>query len=189
MHQRQVENEKLKSEVSNGQGDEIKQLQVEAGELRQSLHDAQEREVSSNELLHKSLTEYHELKSQYDDVVLERAALSMELTNYRAQYEQTCTELSRVKESVDTDKYHALDEEYIKWERRKPRCMRSLKECVLLQVELALASNHCHRALPLHGSCLAWSAVPCLGDYHASLTPRVLRSVVLVLVSQHLTSV
>ena len=147
MHQLQVENEKLKSEVSNGQGDEIKQLQVEAGELRQSLHDAQEREVSSNELLHKSLTEYHELKSQYDDVVLERAALSMELTDYGAQYEQTCTELSQVKESVDTDKYHALDEEYIKWERRKPRCMCSLKECVFLQVELALASNHCHRAL------------------------------------------
>ena len=52
VHQLQVKNEKLKSEVSNGQGDEIEQLQVEAGELRQSLHDAQEREVSSNELLH-----------------------------------------------------------------------------------------------------------------------------------------
>ena len=48
VHQLQVENEKLKSEVSNGQGNEIEQLQVEAGELRQSLHDAQERKVSSN---------------------------------------------------------------------------------------------------------------------------------------------
>ena len=56
VHQLQVENEKLKSEVSNGQGDKIEQLQAEAGELRQSLHDAQEREVSSNELLHKSRT-------------------------------------------------------------------------------------------------------------------------------------
>ena len=112
VHQLQVEIEKLKSVVSNGQGDEIEQLQAEAGELRQSLHNAQEREVSSNELLHKSRTEYHELKSQYDDVVLETAALSIELTDYRAQYKQTCAELRRVKESMETDKYHALDEEH-----------------------------------------------------------------------------
>ena len=84
VHQVQVRNEKLKLEVSNGQGDKIEQLQVEAGELQQSLHDAQEREVSSNELLHKNRTEYHELKSQYDNMVLERAVLSMELTDYRA---------------------------------------------------------------------------------------------------------
>ena len=43
----------------------------------------------------------------------------MELTDYRAQYEQTCVELRRVKESVETDKYRALDEERIKWERRE----------------------------------------------------------------------
>ena len=70
VHQLQVENKKLKSEVSNRQGDEIEQLQAETGELRQSLHDAQKSEVSSNELCHKSCTEYHELKSRYDDVVL-----------------------------------------------------------------------------------------------------------------------
>ena len=53
VHQLQIENEKLKSEVLNGQGDEIGQLQVETSELQQSLHDAPEREVSINELLHK----------------------------------------------------------------------------------------------------------------------------------------
>ena len=43
----------------------------------------------------------------------------MELTDYQAQYEQTCVELRRVKESVEIDKYRALDEERIKWERRE----------------------------------------------------------------------
>jgi len=33
VHRLQVENEKLKSEVSNGQGDEIEQLQEETSEL------------------------------------------------------------------------------------------------------------------------------------------------------------
>ena len=120
VHQLQVENEKLKSEVSNGQGDEIEQLQEKTSELRQSLHDAQEREVSShNELLHKSRTEYDELKSQYDYVVIEKETLSIELTDYRARYEQTCAELRRVKESAETERYRALDEERVKWERRE----------------------------------------------------------------------
>ena len=52
-------------------------------------------------------------------MVVERAALSMELTDYWARYEQTCAELRQVKESVETDKYRALDEERIKWERRE----------------------------------------------------------------------
>jgi len=69
--------------------------------------------------LHKSRTEYDELKSQYNDVVIERETLSMEHTDCRARYEQTCAELRRVKESAETERYHALDEERVKWERRE----------------------------------------------------------------------
>ena len=52
-------------------------------------------------------------------MVLERAALLMELTDYRARYEQTYIELRRVKESMETDKYCALNKKRIKWERRE----------------------------------------------------------------------
>ena len=122
LHQLQVENEKLRSEVSKGQGDDtadIEQLRGEASELRQLLHDAQEREVSGNELLNESRTEYNELKFEYDEVLNEREELRNELTDYRARYEQTCEELRRVRENAESERYRALDEERVKWERRE----------------------------------------------------------------------
>ena len=78
--------------MSTGQGDdtaEIEQLREEVSKLRQSLHEAQEREVSSNDLFSKSRNDYNELKSMYDVVELESEWLTSEFTEYRAQYKQT----------------------------------------------------------------------------------------------------
>ena len=158
VHQLQVENERLKSKVSNRQGDEIEQLRIqeESSELRQSLHNAQEREVSSNELLHKSHTEYDELKSHYDNVVLERETLSMELINYQAWYEQTCTELKRVKETAETEKYPALDEERVKWERREATWYAQLERARTTVSGPSIGCTHCHWTLLLRASFLPW---------------------------------
>jgi len=52
-----VENEKFRTEVSKDQEEsttETEQIREEISELRQSLHETQEREVSSNDLLDKS---------------------------------------------------------------------------------------------------------------------------------------
>ena len=122
LHQLQVENEKLRVEVSTGQGEgtaEVEQLREEVIELRQSLHEAQEREVSSNELLHKSRGEYNELKSAYDVVEHESERLTSNLDEYRARYEQTREELSRLRDTAEGERHRALEEERVKWERRE----------------------------------------------------------------------
>ena len=117
LHQLQVENEKLRVEVSTDQGEdtaEIEQLRQEVGELHHSLHEAQEREVISNELLEKSQHEYNELKSAYDVVEHESKRLTNDLDLYRARYEQTCEELARVRASAEMEHYRALEEERVK---------------------------------------------------------------------------
>ena len=122
LYQLQVENEKLRVEVSTGQGEgtaEVEQLREEVIELRQSLHEAQEREVSSNELLHKSRGEYNELKSAYDVVEHESERLMSNLDEYQARYEQTREELSRLRDTAEGERHRALEEERVKWERRE----------------------------------------------------------------------
>ena len=119
LHQLQVENEKLRVEVSTGQGegtDEVEQLREEVIELQQSLHEAQEREVSSNELLDKSHGEYNELKSAYDVVEHESERLTSDLNEYQARYEQTHEELSHFRDNAEAKHYRALEEERVKWE-------------------------------------------------------------------------
>ena len=64
----------------------------------------------------KVVTEYNQLKSEYDEVVHEIEELSNELTDYRAQ---TCEELRQVRENTEIERYHALDEQHVKWEKRE----------------------------------------------------------------------
>ena len=122
LHQLQVENEKLRMEVSTSQGDdtaEIGQLREEISELRQLLHEAQEREVSSIDLLDKSRNECNELKTAYDVVELKNEWLTSKSVEYRARYKQTCEELKRVRDSTEAERHRALEEEHVKWERRE----------------------------------------------------------------------
>jgi len=125
-----VENKKLRTEVSKDQEEgttETEQLREEISEFRQSLHETQEREVSSNDLLDKSRVDYDELKSVYDGVVVENERLTSEFTEYQARYNQTCAELKRVRDAAEVELHHALTEECVKWERREATSYLQLK--------------------------------------------------------------
>ena len=103
----QVENEKLKAGVSTDHTVEVdskvEQLQGEVDELRWSLHEAQELEVGSSDLLNKSREEYNALKCQYDEVASENEQLTSEIAEYRARYERTYKELECVKGTAEVE--------------------------------------------------------------------------------------
>lgn len=121
LHQLEVDNEKLRREVPGCSNNtpEVERLKEEVSELRQALHEAQESEVSSNDLLKKKNSEYNELKAVHGQLVLECAELKGELIDYRARYKQTCEELTRVRVEAEAECRRALEEERAKWERRE----------------------------------------------------------------------
>ena len=61
------------------------------------MHEAQEKEVSGNDLLNKSHDDLNQLQYEHERVVTHCEELTSELVQYRAWYEQACKELARVK--------------------------------------------------------------------------------------------
>ena len=72
----------------------------------------------------------------YDVVELESEWLTSEFTEYRARYEQTCKELTQVRDTAEVEHHCALEEEHVKWERREAT--------LYAQLELALTSAQGH---------------------------------------------
>ena len=87
--------------------EECKQLDLEVEELHQSLHEAQEREVSSNEELVSSHEEWDKFQHKNEQ-------LTHELAQSRARCEDVSDDLKQVVESVELERYHFVDGERAK---------------------------------------------------------------------------
>jgi len=126
LHQLQVENAKSKSEmvppleVDRDKGfTEVDRLRSEVYGLQQELYEAQEKEVSDNDLLNKSRDDFNQLQYEHERVVMHCEKLTSELAQYWARYKQACKELVRGKERAQLEQYCVVKQERGKWERRE----------------------------------------------------------------------
>ena len=140
----EVENKKLREE--QGEDETIEQrelLEREVEELRQSLHESQEREVSSNEKLVSS-------REERDKLQRENEQLECELAQSRARCEDVCNELKCAIEGAELERYRFVEAERVKWEARE---MRLVAELEAARAPHDGASDKAREQLSLHSSC------------------------------------
>ena len=124
IQQLQVENVKLKSQVTEGlnePSESASTLEVEVEDLRQRLHEAQEREVNSEQRVQDLEEEHEAAKVTLADLQEKQKMISQETLQLREQCSNYVKEIERLNGACELAVYRALEKERNKWEEREAR--------------------------------------------------------------------
>jgi len=119
----------------------------EVEELRQLLHELQEREVSSSE-------EFVSSREERDKLQRENKQLEYELAQSWARCEDVSNKLKWAIEGAEFEKYHFVEAECAKWEARELRLVAELEAA---RAQCDVPSDKTQELLSLHSSCSSLS--------------------------------
>ena len=120
IQQLQVENARLKADRNEAEpSGETQGLKEELVELRQQLHEAQEREVDSEQRV-RELEEQHEaMEVKLSDLQEEREMISQEASQLCEQCSNYVNEIKQINGATELAVYRAIEREREKWEERE----------------------------------------------------------------------
>ena len=123
IQQLQVENAKLKNQlvegnVSESPGD-MSALKQKVEELRRRLHEAQEREVNSEQRVLDLQEEHEAAKVKFSDLQEQKTMISREASELHEQCNNYIKEIEYLNGVCELNVYRAVDRERKKWEERE----------------------------------------------------------------------
>ena len=120
-----MENARLKTPTVEGNvsepSEEASVLKAEVEELRRRLHEAQEREVNSEQRVRDLEEEHEATKVKLSDLQDQQRMMSQEAVELREQCNNYVNEIERLNGASELAIYRAVEKERNKWEEREAR--------------------------------------------------------------------
>ena len=99
-------------------------MKGEVEELRRRLHEAQEREVNSEQRAQDLEEEHEAAKVKFSDLQEQKAMISREASELREQCNDYIKEIERLNGACELNVYRAVERERKKWEEREARWLK-----------------------------------------------------------------